>query len=151
MEMHRSADDVRVVVAKRYVKPFLSAGTAAFSIRVRDVLSDLAKEGFPRGRTPLVCEVLQGKKFLQENGLEIESVEGPPSKQSSTVVVHYRVRQSGNRPGQEHDSPPVESSEAWAKRLTDKLSGLLKDELAAYGGGEAFLKWVRSEDDENAA
>jgi hypothetical protein len=32
--------------------------------------------------------------------------------------------------------------------LTGKLFGLLKDELAAYGGGEAFLKWVRSEDDE---
>ena len=38
-----------------------------------------------------------------------------------------------------------ESPEAWAERLTGKLYGLLKEELAEYGGGEAFLRWVRSE------
>jgi hypothetical protein len=27
---------------------------------------------------------------------------------------------------------------------------LLKEELAKYGGGEAFLRWVRSEDEESA-
>jgi hypothetical protein len=34
--------------------------------------------------------------------------------------------------------------------LTERISGLLKEELAEYGGGEAFLRWVRS-DDEDAA
>ena len=44
-----------------------------------------------------------------------------------------------------------ETSEAWAFRMTEKLRGLLKEELAEYGGGEAFLRWVRSEDDEDPA
>lgn len=43
-----------------------------------------------------------------------------------------------------------ESSEAWALRLTERLRGLLKEELAEYGGGEAFLKWIRSEDEDGA-
>ena len=43
-----------------------------------------------------------------------------------------------------------ESPTAWAERLADRLRGLLKEELAAYGGGEDFLRWVRSEDPEPA-
>jgi hypothetical protein len=34
--------------------------------------------------------------------------------------------------------------------LTEKLRGLLKEELAEYGGGEAFLRWIRSEDEDAA-
>lgn len=41
-----------------------------------------------------------------------------------------------------------ETPEEWAHRLTGKLFGLLKEELAEYGGGEAFLRWVRSEDED---
>ena len=43
-----------------------------------------------------------------------------------------------------------ESPEARAKRLVGKLRGLLKDELAEYGGGEAFIRWVRGYDEEDA-
>jgi hypothetical protein len=35
--------------------------------------------------------------------------------------------------------------------MTGKLYGLMKDEMAAFGGGEAFLRWVRSEDEDEAA
>jgi len=50
---------------------------------------------------------------------------------------------------EEEKIPPTgETLEAWAHRLTEKLHGLLKEEMAAYGGGEAFLRWVRSEDEE---
>src|ERR1700726_3027403 len=87
--------------------------------------------------------------FLMENGLEIEGVDGPPSKMSQTVVVRYRVEdakanraRSGTGTTDERDDDP----QARAKRLTDKLRGLLKEELAEYGGGEAFLRWIRSED-----
>lgn len=48
--------------------------------------------------------------------------------------------------GPEQFSSEEETPEAWAHRLTEKLCGLLKEEMAAYGGGEAFLRWVRSED-----
>jgi hypothetical protein len=45
-----------------------------------------------------------------------------------------------------HEEDPT----ARAFRLTEKLRGLLKEELAEYGGGEAFLRWVRSEDEDAA-
>jgi hypothetical protein len=48
------------------------------------------------------------------------------------------------------DEANQESPEEWAHRLTGKLFGLLKEELAEYGGGEAFLRWVRSEDEDAA-
>jgi len=31
--------------------------------------------------------------------------------------------------------------------VTGKLAGLLKDELAEYGGGDAFIRWVRGYDE----
>jgi hypothetical protein len=46
--------------------------------------------------------------------------------------------------------PPAETPAERAARLTHKLAGLLKDELAEYGGGEAFLRWMRSDEDEAA-
>lgn len=76
---------------------------------------------------------------------------------STTVVVRYRVANSGVQPntrknpaeGGEID-PNEETPSARAFRLTEKLRGLLKEELAEYGGGEAFLRWIRSEDEDAA-
>ncbi|MGB6194467.1 MAG: hypothetical protein WBF42_18520, partial [Terracidiphilus sp.] len=51
--------------------------------------------------------------------------------------------ETGNADQLERETP-----EAWASRVTGKIRGLLKDELAAYGGGEAFLRWVRSDDED---
>jgi hypothetical protein len=100
---------------------------------------------------------LQTSKFLRENGLEIEGVDGPPSKMSTTVVVRYRVANRGvdsdakNTPLEGgRREPHEEDPTARAFRLTEKLRGLLKEELAEYGGGEAFLRWVRSEDEDAA-
>jgi hypothetical protein len=45
-------------------------------------------------------------------------------------------------------APEEEDPESKAKRLTEKMRGLLKDELAEYGGGDAFLRWVRSDNDQ---
>lgn len=144
--MPKSTDQIRAVVLKKYIQPKISAGDRTFSVRVRDVLADLAKENFPQGRTPLVCAVLQGKNFVQKAGLEIEAVDGPPSKQSPTVVVHYRVRNPA-APKPVSQSVP-ETPKQRAFRLTEKLRGLMKDEIAARGGAEGFLRWVRSDEDE---
>ena len=151
----KQSDRVRELVVEKYVRPAVSAGKSRLSIRVRDVLKDAeATESFPRGRTPLICEVLQGKKLLNQSGLEIESVDGPPSKQSRTVVVHYRVmqpsplsltRRSDHAGGSQQ--PVAESSADRAKRLTGRLNGLLKNELAEYGGAEGFIRWIRSDED----
>jgi hypothetical protein len=109
----------------------------------------------PGGHTPQICSALQTGKFLTENGLEIEAIEGPPSKMSPTVVVRYRVtapRSPGiNRSSDMDAAQTLESPEERARRLGGKLRGLLKDELAEYGGGEAFIRWVRGYDEEDAA
>ena len=149
---------IRNLAEARYVYPAVRSGKQQFSIRVRDVLNDLEGEGFGNaGRTPQVCSALQTKKFLSANGLEIEAVDGPPKKQSPTVVVHYRVR--GNSPNcsdtrQLLDSSVVpvlaESPSERAFRLTEKLRGLLKEEMAAFGGGDGFRRWVRGYDEEDA-
>src|ERR1700679_1368613 len=92
MPAFKQSDRVRGIVIEKYVKPALSAGNTRLSIRARDVLKDAeATEDFPRGRTPLVCNVLQSNKLLNQAGLELDRVEGPPSRQSRSVVVHYRV------------------------------------------------------------
>ncbi len=151
MAVLKQSDRIRELVAERYVRPALKNGNVRLSIRVRDVLKDAeATPDFPRGRTPLICEVLQGKKLLAENGLEIESVEGPPSKQSRTVVVHYKRSESVDSPGVAFGTSNGETPAEWAKRLTDKLRGLLKEELAEYGGAEGFIRWTRDEDEDPA-
>jgi hypothetical protein len=151
------SDQVRALAQAKYVHPAILAGKRQFSIPVRDLLQDLQTDGFPGRNTPQVCSALRTSKFLRENGLEIEGVDGPPSKMSTTVVVRYRVADSGVWPGTNRnglENKPVDSSEEspeeWAFRLTEKARGLLKEELAEYGGGEAFLRWIRSEDEDAA-
>ena len=150
------SDRIRSFAKDKYVNPAIHEGRSRFSIRVKDVNNDLKAEGFPPRHTPQICDALTGRKFLRENDLEIEKVEGPPSGQSPTVVVHYRVGASGQArstatgPSIESKTDVQEDPSQRAIRLTEKLRGILKDELAEYGGGEAFLRWIRS-DDEDAA
>jgi hypothetical protein len=158
------SDQVRVVALEKYVHPAIRAGKLQFSVAVRDLMRHLEVDGFPSKNWPQICTAIQAEKFLRTNGLEIEGVDGPPKKQSPTVVVHYRVARSGAQTPPRTKQPAnadtlgdaeLESSNETpsdrAYRLTEKLRGLLKEELAEYGGGEAFLRWVRGYDEEDAA
>jgi hypothetical protein len=152
------SDKVRAFAREKYVIPQLESGKRQFSIRVKEVFKDLKKEGFPVARrTPLICKALTGPKFLNENGLVKERVDGPPSETSPTVEIWYRVAVTKPTPavssvhGNMELTNDGETPEAKALRLTEKLRGLLKEELAEYGGGEAFLRWVRGYDEEDAA
>jgi hypothetical protein len=154
---HGLSDQVRSVAADKYVQPAIRAGKLRFSVAVRDLMRHLEPMGFPARNWPQICTAIQAEKFLRAHGIEIEAIDGPPKKQSPTVVVTYRVRGTsagsasvearGNRGA---ESRPEEDPAARALRLTEKLRGLLKEEFAAYGGGEAFLRWVRSEDEDAA-
>jgi hypothetical protein len=149
------SDQIRTVAHAKFVKPALDAGRKDVSIPVRELMGTLEAQGFPRNHTPQICNALQTEKFLRANGLRITGIDGPKSKTSTTVVIHYSI--TGETPGPDLPtgtaksiSPTSEDPEARAKRLTDSLRGLLKKEIAAYGGTEAFIRWVRS-DDEDAA
>jgi hypothetical protein len=151
------SNQVRAVARARYVHPAILAGKKQFSIPVRNLLDDLVNDGFPARNTPQVCSALQTSKFLRENGLEIEGVDGPPKKMSTTVVVRYRVAEHSAQPDASKVpqkgaamAPDGETPSQRAYRLTEKMRGLLKEELAEYGGGEAFLRWIRSEDEDAA-
>jgi hypothetical protein len=154
---HGSSDQVRAVALERYLEPALRAGRKQFSVAVRDVLQDLVARGFPPANIPQVCTALRKETFLRQHGIEIDHIEGPPSKMSTTVVFHYRAASpNGNGAAGEKpfDKKEGESGEetpsARAFRLTERLRGLLKEELTEYGGGEAFLRWIRSEDEDAA-
>jgi hypothetical protein len=149
-----SSDKVRSVALEKYLRPAMLAGKTHFSVAVKDLMKDLQSDGFPAGNYPQICTAIRTGKFLREQGLEIEGIDGPPSGLSPTVVVRYKVADSGanqsaapltaSGAGDENSS---ETPAARAYRLTERLCGLLKEELAEYGGGEAFIRWIRSEDD----
>jgi len=151
-----SSEQVRSVAFEKYVKPALREGRTRFSIAVKDVMQDLVSKGFPPANTPQVCSALRKKEFLQNHGIEIEGIDGPPSKMSTTVVFRYRL---ANQRGGRNREPFVsaaselrleEDPDVWAERVTGKIRGLLKQEIAQLGGAEAFIRWVRSEDEDAA-
>ncbi len=155
---HGLSDQVRSVAVRRYVQPAVRAGKTKISIAARDLMEDLRPKGFPDKNWHQICSAIQAEKFLRANGLEIEGVDGPPSRTSSTVVVHYRlagpVESTGEKAPQDQEAAASltgETPEEWAHRMTGKLFGLMKEEFAAFGGGEAFLRWVRSEDEDETA
>jgi len=152
------SDQVSAVAEREHVLPAIRAGNPRFSIAVRDLMTALQPTGFPAKNWPQICSAIQAEKFLRVNGLEIESVEGPRSKQSSTVVVRYRIVDP--KPQEQPAALPAggagpkasqETPEEWAHRMTGKLFGLMKEEIAALGGSEAYLRWVRGYDEDEAA
>lgn len=146
------SDKIREIARENYVIPAIRAGKNHLAIPVRDFY----KEGIPARNTPQICSSLQSAKFLRQNGLEIEEIEGPPKKVSPTVVFRYRVEHVDDKkdrtakPAVESRPEPAreETPEEWAHRVTGKLRGLLKEELAEYGGAEGFIRWVRGYDEE---
>jgi hypothetical protein len=155
---HGLSDQVRAVALEKYIHPAVRAGKERFSVAVRDLMQDLQAEGFPPRNWPQICTAIQAEKFLRTNGLEIEAVDGPPKKQSPTVIVRYRIANPqlhsslmGLSPPARETIPVEEAPEEWAHRMTGKLFGLMKDEIASLGGAEAFIRWVRSEDEDEAA
>jgi hypothetical protein len=147
----KMSDKIRMEATKRYVYPAKLAGKSHFSIRVRDLLTDLQAAGYPPNNTPRICSALKTSKFLNENGLELEDIEGPPKKQSPTVVFKYRITKQEKRSEVAKLAASLdEDPTARARRLTEKIRGILKDELAVYGGGEAFMRWIRSDDEDKA-
>ena len=104
--------------------------------------------------TPLqVCSAIRSERFLRggDKRLEIVAVDeiALGQKNRHGCAGHYRV--AGASPaGLALAQSSPEDAEARAMRVAQRIRGLLKEELAEYGGGEAFLKWMRSEDGEHA-
>jgi hypothetical protein len=145
---------IRERALRDYVEPALRDRRDTITIRVKDLMQKLESEGFPKNRPAQFCSALQERHFLQEHGLVVDRIEGPPSGKSTTVVLHLRVQQAGTggaasraEKGGDIVPPSEETPRQWAERVTTNLRGLLKNELAEYGGTEGFIRWIRSEDE----
>lgn len=142
------SDLVRTCARRAYVDPAKKDRRKRFPIPVKELHETLVmNHGFPRQNVPQVCSALRSQKFLRQLGLEIERVDGPPSKTSTTVVFHYRFRDEsvgdqGGRGGWPAADPAAPRS---PQDALARMRGLMREEFAAYGGGEAFLKWLRTD------
>jgi hypothetical protein len=81
-----SADAIRKFTRDHYILPAKKRGDGSVTIRVGDIHREMKLTS----RVPAVCQALGSRIFLSENGLKLESRQGPPSGQSSTVVFTYR-------------------------------------------------------------
>jgi hypothetical protein len=88
-------------------------------------------------RVPLVCLALKSKKFLEDQGLRILSVTGPPSGQSTTVTYTYEILGTGA--GSFASPHPLIGLRGIAKEIFKKL-----------GGGENFIRSERSKFDDRS-
>lgn len=139
------SEKIRDYAERKYVVPARREGKKRFSIAVREVLDSMVeREGLPRQNAPQVCQALRSpRKFLRPLGLEIEEVEGPEKQTSTTVVFHYRF-QNEPRGGAGYAATAQRRADAGSAALAT-LQGLLREELAEHGGGEAFLRWLRTD------
>jgi hypothetical protein len=126
--MH-STSDVQKHVRERYVDPARRRG----EMTVRVVAGDIHRALKLENRIPLVCNAIKSHKFLDENHLAIEKIEGPPSGQSTTVTVTYRVLPEA--PSATGKQPhPLLALRAAGKQLFDEL-----------GGGENYIRAMRED------
>jgi hypothetical protein len=151
--MDSLSDKVRALAKAKFVLPEKRAGKIELSIAVKDLLKHLDKTEFPGNRVPLVCNAIKTRGFQRENGLEVIAIDGPKSKMSPTVVVHYRVLGSHSSDHREatpssNTEPIHEQSGDRAERLIAKLRASVKLDLTEYGGVEGFMRWVRGHDEE---
>ena len=124
-----SAHGIRSFVSKEYIEPARRRGER----RIKVVSGDVHRALKLKNRVPNVCQVLDSRKFCEENRLEIEEKSGPPSGMGTRMVYVYRLvdNDQQSRPDAPHAS-------------FDQLRGLLKEALHSLGGGEAFLRRERS-------
>lgn len=121
-----SAETIRAYVSKHYIEPARRKGER----RVRVIAGDVHRNLNLKNRVPNVCQVLDSRKFCEENRLVIEDKSGPPSGMGTRMVYVYRL---------EEESPSA------AKEVSfDDLHGLLKKALQSLGGGDAFIRKERS-------
>jgi hypothetical protein len=149
----KPTDQTKEHVIATYVKPARLKGANVVQVRVGTVQKELGWTN----RTPSVFSTLASKEFQQEAGVElIEKRGGPPSGGPSTTVQFvYRIID-----GRTAEAPSSRQSKTIPNGAgLEKLYGILADEFAALGGGEAFLKaerdwgpdvWERYEQEEKA-
>ncbi len=135
MPAYGATDRVREQAAAEYIEPARRAGATRVHIHSGTFNKRLVESHvLPPNRLPLICNALASRKFQRENFLALESVEGPPSGRSSTVVYTYRLE----------PVPESLSSSAPANAVSFlSLRGVLKNTYKKLGGSDKFQKAQR--------
>jgi hypothetical protein len=127
------SDAVRRHVSEKFINPAKQQGQKTVVVNVGEVHKTLGMHN----RVPLVCLALKSKKFLEDQGLRILSVTGPPSGQSTTVTYTYEILGTGA--GSFASPHPLIGLRGIAKEIFKKL-----------GGGENFIRSERSKFDDRS-
>ena len=139
--VEKFSEQIRARAAATYIGPARRSGQKQLSIAVRDLMKDFPE--FAVGRQSIFCSALKARQFLRENHLRLEKTDGPRKLRGTSVVYHY-VLEPVTAPKREG---PMEHNQAarLAQRLLAPLQGLLAQEIAAHGGVEGYMAWVRSD------
>ncbi len=129
------AHQIRSYVVEHYIAPARRRGEH----RVKIVAGDVHRGLRLKNLVPNVCQVLDSKKFREENQLEIEEKSGPPSGMGTRMTYVYRLL---NDPLKSATASRGSSPRPFDSLL--KLRGLMKDTFQSLGGGEAFLRRERN-------
>jgi hypothetical protein len=138
------SERVREIADRDFVQPS-RPGRSRVRIRFGDLRSRMVKLGFPPGHFNQIATPLESPKFWRPRGLEMCTPKGQ-SRNDDTIFEFRFIDEL-----QKTQDGPAETPKERALRAADELWGLFKDEIAAHGGTEGFIRWVRSDEDENAA
>ena len=130
--MRGDTQRVEEFVRLEYVEPALRRGDSQLEIVAGNVHKSLGLNN----RVPIVCQALKSLAFLEENHLEIDRIEGPPSGQGTRVKLTYRLLDKPSRSVRESESELEESPLL-------RLWGIGKEVFQSLGGGEAFIRRER--------
>ena len=141
----RYSDEIRHEAMRRFVDPARVSGKREFTISVKELMKAFPAE-FSLERQGQFCSALRTRNFLSQNGLELVAVHGPASKRSTTVSYVYRFRPACDEAAMTTQPMSEAAAREEAHRLVNGLRGLLKEEIADFGGTEAYMRWVRSDE-----
>lgn len=141
-----ASEQIRERAWKRYIEPQIRRGQRSIRMPIKPLMKEMESDGFQTNRPRQFCTALQKREFLRDKKLVLNRVEGPPSGTSTTVVLHFHYGGDLGKPLAPNGETPAQR----AYRLTEKLRGRFKDEIAAHGGTEGFIRWIRSDEDEDA-
>ena len=149
MSVTGRSDLIRKRAVAEYIEPARRNHRKTFSIKIKEFKQALeAREGFPTNLQAQFSSALKKRSFLQEQGLEIERLEGPRKGRGTNLILHLRFKDEEENTNNTYAAPcsSEASTDQRAERFVNSLRGLLRNEIQSFGGTEAFMRWVRSDE-----
>lgn len=139
MANYGSTDKVRRTAAEQYIAPARRRRETIVKIHSGTFGKFLVQNNIlPPNRFPIICNALKSGKFLKENHLVLEDIQGPPSGRSSTVTFVYKVEAEPSTPQNNPRTQVADSSSSFMG-----LRGILKTTYKQLGGAEKFHRSER--------